>query len=141
FEAARESGAPSSYVDHQQAVFELHHPGGNLERALEAIERAEGALERPDRAVSHTKAAILRQLAIAAPQKLTRENLRERARSILERQTRNSRVPHPYHLTAQLLVDELKDKLAPSSDAGFAVSHELQQRTIAELIRKAEAMI
>jgi tetratricopeptide (TPR) repeat protein/cold shock CspA family protein len=140
FDAAMESGAPSAHIEHQRAVFEMHHRNGRLDRAMEAIERAEQGLERPDRAVLHTKAAILRELAFRSPQKLTRESLRERAREILQKQIRNSKVPHPFHLTARLLIDELKDKFAQLNEGG-STTVELQQRSIAETVRQAETII
>jgi cold shock CspA family protein/tetratricopeptide (TPR) repeat protein len=142
FNAALESGAPPPHIYHQRAVFEMHHPSGRLDRAMAAIEKAEEALDRPDRAIAHTKAAVLRELALKAPQKLARESLRDKARAIVQKQTRNSKVPHPYHLTARLLIDELKDKLVQLNESGTgAHSVELQQRSIAETIRQAETTI
>jgi cold shock CspA family protein len=141
FNAAMESGAATSHIYHQRAVFEMNHRNGRLDRAMEAIENAENALERPDRAITHTKAAILRDLALSSPQRLTRESLPDKARTLVQRQTRNSKVPHPFHLTARLLIDELKDKFAQLNEGTSAVSLELQQRSIADAVRQAESTI
>jgi tetratricopeptide (TPR) repeat protein len=139
FEAARQSGAPISQVEHQLAVFELHHPAGDLYAAMHAIERAESALEHTDRAVLHTKAAILRNLALQAPQKLVREKLREDARAIVRKNMDASRVPHPFHTMGQLALDELKERIRDESEQ--TTTQELRQRAIAELIRQAEEAI
>ncbi|TAJ96026.1 MAG: hypothetical protein EPO31_01010 [Gammaproteobacteria bacterium] len=141
FDAAKESGAPLSFIEHQRAVFEMHHPSRNLHAAMEAIERAEAALEHTDRAILHTKATILRSLALEAPQKLARENLRVKAKVILQKQIRGSRVSHPFHLTGQLLIDELKDKLNEIAERKTPTVSVLEQRAIAELIRNAEEVI
>lgn len=141
FDAAEESGASLSYIEHQRAVFETQHPQGNLDAAMEAIERAEAASDHTDRAILHTKATVLRHLALAAPQRLAREKLREQARAILQKQTHGSRVSHPYHMTGQLLIDEIKDRLAQTGDAVPAATEVLQERGIAELLREAEQVI
>lgn len=141
FRAAEESGADTSFVEHQRAVFELHHRGGDLRAALAAIERAEAAMQGSDRSVLHTKAAILRSLANEVPQRLERENFRARARTILERQLKGSRVSHPYHTAGQLYLDELRDKLDDLEKPEVVTTAELQDRTITELIRSVEEAI
>jgi len=139
FDAAHESGAPTSTIEHQRAVFELHHQNGDLHAALAAIEKAEAALEHVDRSVLHTKAAVLRSLALKSSQRLVRDKLREEAKSIIRKHMGSSRVSHPYHTTGQILIDELKEKLQELSDDVGA--SRLKDRAVAELIRQAEQVI
>lgn len=141
FDAARESGASLAVVEHQRAVFEMNHPNGDLKVALAAIEKAEQSLDYTDKAVLHTKATILRDLALKSPHGLVRQKLREDAKAILRKQTTSSRVSHPFHLTAQILIDEIRDKLRDMTAEGPLEGSELQQRTLTELIRQAEQMI
>lgn len=142
FEAARESGAQVSVVEHQRAVFEMNHKNGSLEEALRAIERAVDAQDYQDKAVQHTKANILREIALKAPQRLVREKLREDAKEIISKSLSTSRVAHPFATMARLLMDDLKDKLqedfAEDSDISAA---ELRDRAIADLIRRTEEAI
>ena len=66
FDAAVESGAPKSFISHQKAVFELHHPNGNMRLAMQAVLEAEQAAESRDRTITHTKATVLRRMALEA---------------------------------------------------------------------------
>ena len=141
FNAAEESGAPLSVIEHQRAVFEMHHRQANLRAAMNAIDRAEASLEYPDRAVLHTKASILRHLALESPQRLARETLRGTAKAIVAKQMHNSRVSHSHHLAGQILLDELKDKLEDISGDRQSSSKELTERGIAELIRQCEEIV
>lgn len=141
FDAARESGASESHIEHQRAVFETHHPHGSLRAAMEAIAKAEAAIDYVDRSVLHTKASILRNLALETPQKLAREKLREEAKSILHKHIHSSRVSHPFHTMGQLLIDELKEKLNENAEGQISTPLGLQQRAISELIRLAEETI
>lgn len=138
FRAAEESGAEVGFVEHQRAVFEMHHRGGDLRAALAAIERAEAAMNGADRSVLHTKAAVLRSLANEVPQRLERDNLRSKARAILEKLLKGSRVSHPFHTAGQLNLDELRDKLDDLVRAESVTPLELQDRAIAEMIRAVE---
>lgn len=141
FRAAEESGADVNFVEHQRAVFEMQHRGGDLRAALAAIEKAEAAVSGSDRSILHTKAAILRSLANVVPQRLERENLRSRAKTILEKLLKGSRVSHPYHTAGQLCLDELRDKLDDLARPEVTTPAELQDRTIAELIRGVEEAV
>jgi len=138
FEAALESGAPRSFVEHQRAVFELHHKSGNLYTAMEAIERAIAAADHDDRAILHTKASILRQLALTASQPLIRDKYREEAKAILFKQIRGGKVSHSFSTAAAILIDELKDKVAEKPKEG---AQDLQSRAIAEVIREIEEIL
>jgi len=139
FDAAKESGAPTSHIEHQRAVFEVHHPSGDLRAAMAAIERAEAQAPH-DRSVMHTKATILRSLALETPQRIVREKLREEAKAIVRKHLRSGRVSYSYHTQGQLLLDELRDKLRELSEAD-SVSTDLQDRATAEIIRQTEEII
>ncbi|HUX65750.1 MAG TPA: cold shock domain-containing protein, partial [archaeon] len=138
FDAALESGAPVSFIEHQRAVFEMHHPYGRLEDALAAIERAEAALRYPDRSVAHTKATILRNYALKAPQRLARDKYREEAKGILLKQLHSTRVSHSFHTLGQLILDELKERITELEEGTSTVPAEFQERTISDLIRQGE---
>ena len=45
YNAAEEAGAPLYYIWHQRAVFELNHPGSDLNAALSAIQNAESNVD------------------------------------------------------------------------------------------------
>ncbi len=141
FEAARESGAPLSVVEHQRAVFELHHRGGNLREALDAIEKAEASIDHTDKAILHTKASILREIALVSPQKLVREKRREEAKAIIGRHINSSRVPHPFNTMGHILLDELKEKLHDLAEDQDGEGGALKERAVAEIIRQAEQVI
>jgi SIR2-like domain len=137
FDAALESGAPVSFIEHQRAVFELHHPNGDISDALAAIDRAEAALNYPDRSVTHTRAAILRKYALQLP-RLARNKYREEAKTILSKQLNMS---HSFHTLGQIILDELKEKLTESEGENVAVSGEYQERAISDLIRQVEEVL
>ncbi len=141
FDAARESGASIGFIEHQRAVFELQHAQSDPKAALEAIERAEAATDHPDRSITHTKAAILRNLALAAPQALARQKLRDDARELLRKQSQTTRVSHPIHTLGQLVLDELREALGTPTRTGDQKGLEQQQNAIAELVKEAEQTV
>lgn len=141
FNAAKESGAQIGFIEHQRAVFELQHPQGDLRTALEAIERAEAATDYFDRTIAHTKAGILRNLALVTPQPLAKQKFREDARELLRKQMQNTRVAHPFHTIGQIALDELREQLVVVVDAGDTKAVEQQQRVIADFVKQAEQVI
>jgi hypothetical protein len=138
FDAAIESGAPRSFVLHQKAVFELNHPGGNMRYALEVVTEAESLLQQPDRSIQHTKAVIFRRLALESDRPLERSHLRNEARQLLRKLQSNARTPHAINTYAQLLLDEITERLGDWSGETAGTSGELEERAIADLIRQAE---
>ncbi|HEX4985077.1 MAG TPA: SIR2 family protein [Burkholderiales bacterium] len=136
FDAAMESGAPASYIEHQRAVFELHHPSGSIADALLAINRAESLLAYTDRSITHTKAAILRKYALQSPP-LARQKYREEAKKLLMRQLN---WPHSFHTLGQIILDELREKLGSNAEVA-GPSEDYQERSISELIRQMEEVI
>lgn len=107
FRAALESGTSPSFIDHQRAVFELNHPGGDMRAALAAIRNAAAKSDRSDKSIEHTEAVILRRLALESGHRLEKERYRNDAKSILRRLERSARTPHAVTEHARLLLDEL----------------------------------
>lgn len=145
FRAALESGAARAFIDHQRAVFELNHPGGDLRAALAAVRSAAASSDRSDKSIEHTEAVILRRLALESPHRLEKERYRTDALRILRKLERNARTPHAVTEHARLLLDELEEALSePSSDiqgTGEASRNDLSDRALAEQIRVAEQTI
>jgi tetratricopeptide (TPR) repeat protein len=140
FDAAAEGGAPIAFINHQRAVFELNHPGGDLRAALAALAAAEAATDGDKRSIEHTKASVLRKLAFNSAHKIERDKLRTEARRILARLQRSARTPHAITGLAQLDIDELNELLSsPVNDADPTA--ELDQRALTELIRQIEQTI
>jgi tetratricopeptide (TPR) repeat protein len=140
FDSAAEGGAPISFINHQRAVFELNHPGGDMRAALAALATAEAAANGDKRSIEHTKAQVLRRLALDTVHAIERDKLRMEARKIYSRLQRSSRTPHAVTGLAQLDLDELNDLLScPISDS--VAASDLDQRALTELIRQIEQTI
>jgi tetratricopeptide (TPR) repeat protein/cold shock CspA family protein len=140
FDAALESGASKWYVLHQRAVFELNHFRGTLKRALDAIKEAELAAPHPDRAIRHTRALILRRLALETDNPAERDRYRSEAKGLLARQLDSARESHPHVAYAQILIDEL-DELTRKQIEGDNEAIPLAERAISELAREIEQVI
>ena len=143
FLAAAEAAASESHVAHQRAVFELNHPSGNVQFALDALQLAENRTEsnRGRASIRHTRALALRKLALGLENRLQKDKVRTEAREILGRLTRRRRTsPHPYHTLALLLTDDLKERLSLLEDVG-ETDVDLLDRQIGVLIREIERVI
>lgn len=117
FNAAEDVGIHPSVVNHQRAVFELHHPGGDLRSALSYILKAEdnpGNLNR--KTLQHTKSNIYRRLASVSDKPLEKRKLRADALSILNRSLSKTKDSLPYFTKGQVLFEELKDIMDSSTD-------------------------
>jgi cytochrome c-type biogenesis protein CcmH/NrfG len=144
FRAALESGASPSFIDHQRAVFELNHPGGDMRAALAAIRNAAAKREHSDKSIEHTEAVVLRRLAVESPHQLEKERYRTDALNILRRLERHSRTAHAVTEHARLLLDELEETLRGSPDESLRSDDpvgSLSDRALAEQIRVAEQTI
>lgn len=134
FQAAMDSGLSSAVIDHQRAVFELHHPHGDLKAAMAMILRAEqspGTIQ--PKTLKHTKANILKRMAAVAQTPLEKHKLRGDALHILNIATRNPKDSLPFLTKGQLLLDELKEKIDhhdPTSN--------LDSRVVSELTKQIE---
>lgn len=141
FSAAEESGASKSFIYHQKAVFELNHANGNMKLALKYVGQALDEIGRSDKSIEHTKAVILRRMALESEHPLEKEQLRTEAKQILEKQLKGTKASHPYHTLGQLLIDTLKDQIKSLVASDQANWRELDQRGVSEMIRQAEECI
>lgn len=138
-DAARIAGLDIESVEQHRALFELHHPGGDIRAAFSAVERAIAAAEhKPNRATLHVKAMVLKRLAnMSDISQVEKEKRRHEAIVILNRLVADRSDPHPYHVKAELLLDELKEKLEDTSFFGDEVGN----RQVTELVRDAESTL
>lgn len=137
FDAALKSGAPEEYIFHQNAVFETHHPNGSMQIALNAIGRAEALTSGKDRAIEHTKATVLRHLALESDHPLERDKHRANAKLILKRQQPSARQSHAFSTFGRILLDELRDRMSEGNMSGS----ELEDRSLSDVIRQIEECI
>lgn len=139
FEAAGRSGASRAHVEHQRAVFELHHPSGNTDRALRALEASQKESEYPNQSVLHTKALVLRKKAMESESTLARQKYRSDAKKILERQVRKGHRPHSFHSLGQILLDEFDDELKREGESDGVSA--LKERVLADQLSSIEKVI
>ena len=140
FAAAGEAGASEVFINHQIAVFELNHPGGDMRAAMAALTVTAEAPDGDTPAIQHTKASVLRRLALETRQPLERTRFRAEARQILTRLARRSYTSHPVTTLAQLDLDELGDLLAEATES-IEQAGDLDQRALTECIRRTEQTI
>jgi SIR2-like domain len=141
FDAALESGAAADHVQQQIAIFELNHPNGSMPWAYKAIKKAENLATSRSRTIEHTKANVLRRLALETDNKLERDRYRSDAKAILKRQQSNARASHAFDTYARVLIDELNEFFASSAIASQSYANDLGIRSLADLIREAEECI
>lgn len=140
FDAALESGAPQSYVLHQIAVFELHHPNGSMKTAMSSIDEAHDLSFGRDRSIEHTKATVLRRLALEATHPIEVEKYRADAKQILKKLQSSAKTPHAFSSFGRLLLDELKGR-AEAVEKPEHRPTELASRSISDSIRQIEESI
>ncbi|MER4947869.1 hypothetical protein J9B73_25840, partial [Klebsiella pneumoniae] len=136
FNVAEDAGIHPAVINHQRAVFELHHPGGDLRSALNYINKAEkepGNLSR--KTLQHTKSNIYRRLASASNIDVEKRKLRQDALTILNRSMTGARDSLPYFTKGQILFEELKERmdLVKESDS------ETEDEVINELTKQMES--
>lgn len=136
FNVAEDAGIHPAVINHQRAVFELHHPGGDLRSALNYINKAEeepGNLSR--KTLQHTKSNIYRRLASASNIDVEKRKLRQDALTILNRSMTGVRDSLPYFTKGQILFEELKERmdLVKESDS------ETEDEVINELTKQMES--
>lgn len=136
-DAALLSGLDLESVEQHRALFEVHHPGGDIRAAFSAIERAMAAAKhKPNRTTLHVKALVLRKLAgLPGISQVEKGKRRHEAVVILSRLMADKLDPHPFHVKAELLLDELTEKL---EDAG-GFGDEAASRQVADLVRDVES--
>ena len=139
FDASLESSASKPYIEHQRAIFELHHHNGSIQRASTHVKNAELHLEeRKDRSVDHTKALILKRKALDSDIQVEKERLRQEAKTILSRQITNAYESYPIHTLAEIYIDELNERLETMGNTDI---ENIEQRVIVELVRRSEETI
>lgn len=137
FDAAIECGLHPSVVDHQRAVFELHHANGDIRAALFIVQRIEstpGPLAA--KTVAHTKSNILRRLAAISRTPLERQRCRQDALSILNQLVKSPRDALPFLTRGQLLLEQLEERLSQMDSPD---GEESESRVVAELTKEIEA--
>ena len=140
FEAATQSGSSKGHIEHQRAIFELHHPGGRLERASRALDEAEKYTQHYSlEPVRHTRAIILRQMALDSDSPLAARKYRRDAMEILKRQIRRGNKPHAFHALGELLLDEFREQ---TQESGTTDSQPvLKDRLLAQSLTEIEKTI
>ena len=102
----------------RSAVFELQHPGGSLQEAERAAERAAAASPH-SRSVRHTQAEIARRQAIATADPLRKQSYRRLARERLMGD--NAKLSEYDVVTrAKVAIDELKEIVVKVTDGTAA---------------------
>ena len=140
FESASKAIASQAHIEHQRAVFELNHPSGDLMQAFQAVKKAEETAGERKGAIRHTKAMVLRKMALRAQSSAERDKLRTEAKRILGRLVRRGASSHSYHTLGQLLLDECKEYIAESESLEDGIER-LQERQIGELLSQVEGII
>lgn len=139
FDAGLESGLHPSIVDHQKAVFELHHPHGDIRSALSLLGRVE---QNPGtllpRTIAHTKANILRRLASIAKTDLEKERYRNDALSILNTATKSARDSLSFVTKGQLLLEQLRERMQQGDERS---DEEIDVRIVAEMTKEIESTL
>jgi tetratricopeptide (TPR) repeat protein len=133
YDRAEEVAKNEHFVAHQRAVFELHHPNGELSTAEEAANRA--ALLNPNsHSVRHTQAEIARRQALKTADPLRKQSYRRVARERLSGDmTRLSE--YDLYTRAKVAVDELRElvaKLGDSTNATALVAATREAETVIE---------
>ena len=136
FRAARLAGIAEEAFCQHLAQFELLHKQGDLRKALSTIEQAIGSAvgRSAMKSTLHVKAMILRRMAKeTATTDVERDKRRQEARLILDRLVADKRDPHPFNTKADLLLDELADRL--DSDK------QLSDKLVADLIKEIQGVL
>ena len=131
FEAALNSGADRSHIEHQKAVFEMNHPGGSYIRADRSLDEAEKhANTNSSDAIFHTRATLLRAKANQSNNDLEKQKYRSDAEGLLAKLIRKRKNSHPIHTLGQIYLDELKER-----------SENITDQTLAGLITRIEKVL
>lgn len=135
FKAARDAGVSDEVVDQHLAQFELLHKNGDLPKARHLIEQAIATSknDRPAKSTLHVKASILRRQAKESRSQLERDKRRQEASALLNKMMSDQRNPHPFVLKADLLIDELEDRLNDSSDGS--------SRLVADVLKDIQSVL
>lgn len=132
YERANEIAANESFVYHQQGIYEMLRPNGNLAKAAELLGKAR-SLTRRDSAILHSMAELDLKRAESAATDLESQHYRQQARRIAAPLTQDPyRGSYGYHTLLKLAVSGLKKTLAETSPS---------QREIDVVIQEAEDVL
>ena len=142
YEVAKETGANIEHINHQQAIFELNHPGGSTTRALNLIRDIEEDKDYLSQPILHTKSLIYRKMANNTNNQLEKKHFRKNAKELLSKLNKKSQESYPYTGMARILIDEIKDKSLEYKLSGKILADEiLGSRVITDLISQVEQVI
>jgi tetratricopeptide (TPR) repeat protein len=136
FVAALEARASIAHIEHQRAIFELNHHAGSVVAAQEAIQRAIADVDTPSDALLHTKAMVLRKLALESGSAIERDRRRAEAQEILRKQIRRGNNPHAFHTEGEILLDQLSDRVR-----GIGQEERVSDQVVSSLISEVEEVV
>lgn len=122
----------------QRAIFEIHHPGGNLTKAEKSLIMA---LDQApyNKSIQHSFANLKRLQANFSENPILRDKHRLAARQQLRNLVgADARFPHGFHTKVLLLVDDLRDLLSEKDRKDL---DGVEERRLVDLIREIEATL
>jgi hypothetical protein len=140
YEAASRVPSNQYFVHHQRAIFELSHANGDIAKAWKAIVAAEASAPSRNSSILHTKALVLKQMALLAPTRLEKDRYRGDAQTILLDLIREKNNSYAYQSLAETYIDEIRDRAVEITSSGSSAL-DLAQRTFVDLIEKAQGVI
>ena len=140
FGAAGKALVDESYIFHQRAIYELHRQSGRARVALELINDAERLAVSHRIPIRHTKALVLKKLAMESQSASERQKLRSESKTILQQLLKKHESSHAFHAMGLVVLDEIKDYLVQADSENSDVN-QLLDRKIAELVRDVEKVI
>jgi tetratricopeptide (TPR) repeat protein len=137
FDAAMRVAPTEAFLHQQRGIYEMDQ-GDDLGAAEEYLERAK-ALDPNNRSIQHSFAVLARRQALATGNRLLRQRLRERARSLLAPLVGlGAQQSYGFHTAAQIELDDLEDLLRELNDSA---PDTLAERRIVELAREFERFL
>ncbi len=116
FAVARGVAGDDPYVMHQMAIYEMHRPNGNLEKAHEYLVTASRLAEH-DRTIDHSFAELAFLRMQRASSEAEKARFRLEARRAARKLTDKPRTPHGYHTLAKIAIEQLREVLTQSDAA------------------------
>ena len=125
YDAAIEAHIDRSYVFHQRAVFELNHRGADLNAALNFVSQAISLSGKTRFPLLHTKAMVLRRLALLESNTLQKQHYREEVYQLMLANSDKSRDSRAHVLLVKTMCDALSESqnsLTNDSDVTSLIS-------------------
>ena len=128
----------SPHLFQQRAVFEMNHPGGNLQKAEESLKIALD-IAPYNKGIQHTFANLKRLLANQTNNTLLRDKLRKDSKQYLYSLARSdAQTAHGFHTLILVLKDQLRDLLDSKDEDNF---DQLEEKVVVDLARNIESKI